>query len=98
MALIFEPLIGFCPKETRILRERVDTTEDGTKLVVLAVAAATDRTDVVVEWKRTGNPVTCDPDSRILVHSNRAPLETGLVADLLVGTMDMGAAAMRRRA
>ena len=98
MALIFEPLIGFRPKETRTLRERAETTEDGTKLIVLAVAAAPHRTDVVVEWERTGDPVTCAPDSRILVHSNRAPLENGLAADLLIGTTGMDAAAMSRRA
>jgi hypothetical protein len=98
VALVFDPLIGFRPAQTRTLREPAETTEDGTRLVVLAVAAAPHRTDVVVEWERTGDPATCPPDSRILVHSNRAPLENGLAADLVIGTTRVNATALSRRA
>ena len=96
--LVFVPLIGFRPAGTRVLRERAETTADGTRLMVRAVAAAPDRTDIVVEWERTGDPATCAPDSQLLVHSNLAPLEKGLRAALVVGTNRLSAITMRRRA
>src|SRR5712692_10779075 len=71
MALVFVPPIGFRPADTRTLRERVATTVDATELSVVALAAAPSRTDVIVEWNRTGNPAVCPPQSRILAHSNR---------------------------
>jgi hypothetical protein len=81
-----------------VLREPVETTADGTRLMVLAVAAAPDRTDVVIEWERTGDPATCQPDSQLLVHSNMAPLEKGLGAALVLGMDRLPALTMRRRA
>ena len=95
--LTFVPLIGFRPAGTRTLRERSTATTDGTTLTVLAVAAAADKTDVVVEWQRTGDPASCPPGSQVLAHSNHAPLERGLVAELAVGAARIGATAMRRR-
>ena len=98
MAIVFVPLIGFRPSATRTLRERAETTEDGTQLIVHRVAAAPDRTDVVVEWRRTGDPVSCPPDSKLLVHSNRAPLQNGLVAQIVTRGDSLDALAVRRRA
>jgi len=83
--LVFVPLIGFRPSGTRVLRERAETTANGTRLIVLATAAAPDRTDLVIEWERTGDPATCPPDSTLLTHSNMAPLENGLTAALVAG-------------
>ena len=98
VATVFVPLIGFRPGGTRTLSAQVETTEDATQLIVHRVAAAPDRTDVVVEWRRTGDPVTCPPDSKLLVHSNRAPLQNGLVAQIVTGGNSFDALAGRRRA
>jgi hypothetical protein len=95
--LVFIPLIGFRSVGTRTLREPVETTADGTRLMVLASAAAPDRTDVVVEWERTGDPATCPPNSQLLTYSNFAPLEKGVTAALAIGTSQRDATAMRRR-
>src|SRR5438309_948291 len=96
--LIFVPTIGFRPRETRTQRERAETSTSGTKLIVSAVAAAPDRTDVVIEWERTGDPADCPPDSRLLVYSNMAPLEHGVAVTLVAGRHRLGAITMRRRA
>lgn len=96
--LVFVPMVGFRPAGTRTLRDSAETTAAGTRLMVLAVAAAPDRTDVVIEWERTGDPATCPPDSRLLVHSNMTPLEKGLTATLASGTSRLNATSMRRRA
>jgi len=71
--LVFAPLIGFRPAGTRTLREPAETTADGTRLMVLAAAAAPDQTDVVIEWERTGDPATCPPDSQLLQSPCHAP-------------------------
>ena len=97
VAIVFVPLIGFRPGGTRTLRERIETTDDATQLIVHRVAAAPDRTDIVVEWRRTGDPVTCPPDSKLLVHSNRAPLQNGLIAQIVTGGNSLDALAVRRR-
>jgi hypothetical protein len=96
--LIFVPAIGFRPVGTRTLRERAETTANGTELAVLAVAAAPDRTDVVIEWELTGDPATCPPDSQLLTYSNSAPLGHGLTVTLAAGTRRLDALTMRRRA
>ena len=96
--LVFVPLIGFRPEGTRVLRERVETTANGTRLVVLAAAAAPDRTDIVIEWERTGDPATCPADSMLLTHTNGQPLERGLTVDLRVGANRVNAIRMARRA
>jgi hypothetical protein len=96
--LVFVPLIGFRPAGTRTLRAPAETTADGTRLIVLAAAAAPDRADLVLEWERTGSPATCPPGSQLLAHSNMAPLENGLIAALVVGTNRLPAITMRRRA
>ena len=70
---------------------------DGTRLTVLAAAASPDRTDVVVEWQRTGAPADCPPNSAVLSYSNSAPLEHGLAAELAVDAVRLNATAMRRR-
>jgi hypothetical protein len=96
--LVFVPRIGFRPAGTRVLRHPVETTADGTRLMVLSVAAAPDRTDLVIEWERRGDPASCSPDSQLLMHSNMAPLEKGLSAALVLGTNRLPAITMRRRA
>jgi hypothetical protein len=96
--LVFAPLIGFRPPGTRTLREPAETTVDGTRLIVLAAAAAPDRTDLMIEWERTGDPATCPPNSQLLVHTNMAPLEHGLEAELVVGSSRVKATTARRRA
>ena len=95
--LVFVPLIGFRPEGTRVLRERTETTANGTRLIVLAAAATPDRTDLVIEWERSGNPATCPPESKLLTHSNMAPLENGLTAALVAGASRLSAITMRRR-
>ena len=95
--LVFVPLIGFRPAGTRTLRAPAETTADGTRLMVRAAAATPDRTDVVIEWERTGDPATCPPGSQLLVHSNFAPLERGLTVALVIGTSRRDATVMRRR-
>lgn len=97
MTVVFVPLIGFRSARTRTLRERVETTEGGTGLVVHSIAAAPDRTDVVVEWQRIGDPAVCPPDSKVLVHSNRQPLDNGLAAEIATGATSVQAASMFRR-
>jgi hypothetical protein len=96
--LVFVPLIGFRPEGTRVLRERVETTANGTRLIVHAAAAAPERTDVVIEWERKGDPATCPPDSMLLTHTNSRPLEHGLTVDLVVGASRVSAIGMARRA
>ena len=96
--LVFVPLIGFRAAGTRILPERTETTADGTRLIVLAAAAAPGRTDVVIEWERSGDPASCPPDSKVLTHSNMKPLEHGLTAALVAGTSRVSATTMQRRA
>jgi hypothetical protein len=95
--LVFIPLIGFRPEGTRVLRERTETMANGTRLIVLAAAAAPDRTDVVIEWERSGDPATCPPDSKLLTHSNMTPLKNGLTAALVAGTSRLSATTMQRR-
>jgi hypothetical protein len=96
--LVFVPLIGFRPEGTLVLRKRTDTTANGTRLIVHAAAAAPDRTDVVVEWERTGDPATCPADSMLLTHTNSRPLEHGLSVELLIGASRVSATRMARRA
>jgi len=96
--LVFVPRIGFRAAGTRVLRERTEVTANGTRLIVLAAAAAPDRTDVVVEWERSGDPATCPADSMLLTHTNSQPLEHGLIVDILAGASRVGAIAMARRA
>jgi len=95
--LVFVPSVGFRPAGTRTLRERAEMTADGTKLAVLAVAAGPDGTDLLIEWERTGDPATCPPDSKLLVHSNFAPLQNGLAAELAIGTSRLKARWLERR-
>ena len=64
---------------------------------MLAAAAAPDRTDIVIEWERSGDPATCPPDSKVLTHTNMAPLENGLSVALVAGTSRLNATTMRRR-
>jgi hypothetical protein len=96
-SLVFLPDIGFRPGATRELVERAEVTEDGTRLIVLAVAAAPDKTEVLVEWERKGDPATCAPGSQLLVYSNRAPLEKGVSAELVAGATALHASAMAQR-
>jgi hypothetical protein len=98
VAPVFIPPIGFRPAGTRTLREPVGTTVDATQLSLVALAAAPGRTDVVIEWNRNGDPAVCSPESRILEHSNRTPLENGLAAELVIGANVLTAIAATRRA
>src|SRR5882762_955056 len=82
---------------TRTLVEGGEVTEDGTRLIVRAVAAAPDKTEVLVEWERTGNPAACAPGSHLLVHTTTAPLEKGLSAELVSGATTLKAFAMAQR-
>lgn len=95
MTLVFVPTIGFWPSGTRTLRERAETMEDDTRLTVLAAAAAPDRTEVRVEWDRTGDPVTCPPGSQILAPSD-APLDSSVTATLVIGTSRLDAITIAR--
>ncbi len=95
--LVYVPLIGFLPPGTRTLAKSAESTVDGTRLIVLAVAASPDRTDAVVEWERAGDPATCPPGSRILAYSVRAPLDEGVSASLLIGSKELTATAMTQR-
>ena len=97
-AHVFVPSIGFRRGTTRTLVERAETTEDGTRLIVRAVASAPDKTEVLVEWERTGNPAACAPGSQLLVHTNMAPLEKGIAAVLVAGATTVKANAMAQRA
>jgi len=96
VTLVFVPTIGFRPSSTRTLRERAETTEGGTRLIVLAVAAAPDTTEIRVEWERTGDPVTCPPDSWIFAPS-RAPLAGSVTAALVTGTGRLEAITITQR-
>jgi len=96
-AHVFVPSIGFRRGTTRTLVERAETTEDGTRLIVLAVAAAPDKTEMLIEWERTGDPATCAPGSQLLVYSNMAPLEKGLSAVLVAGGVPLNAMTMAQR-
>jgi hypothetical protein len=67
-------------------------------LIVLAVAAAPDKTEVLVEWERTGDPVTCAPGSQLFIYSNASPLEKGTAAALVAGATSLKAIGMAQRA
>ena len=95
--LVFAPLIGFRRAGTRTLREAAETTADGTRLMVLAAAAAPDRTDLVIEWERLGDPAACPPGSQLLMYSNFAPMEKGVTAALVTGASRRDATTMKRR-
>jgi hypothetical protein len=94
---VFVPAIGFRPAATRMLVERAEVTEDGTRLVVLAVAASPDKTELLVEWERKGNPATCAPGSQLLAYRNVAPLENGTAAALVAGGAKLDAITMAQR-
>lgn len=55
---MFVPTIGFRPCGTRTLLERAETAADGIHLAVLAVAATTEHTELIVEWEWQGDPIT----------------------------------------
>jgi len=95
--LVFVPLIGFRPAGTRTLRAPRETATDGTRLMVHAAAASPDRSDVVVEWQRKGDPATCPPGSTVLNYAHSAPLEHGLAAELAMDAFRLNATTMRRR-
>ena len=82
--LVFVPTIGFRPLGTRTLREPAQTVEDDVYLSVLVIAAAPDRTDILVEWEWTPNAATCPPIVASLM--SREPLERTLTAAVMIGT------------
>lgn len=96
--LVFVPTIGFRPGPARTLAHRGEVTAERTRLIVLAVAAGPDKTDVLVEWERSGDPVTCAPGSQLLMYSNMSPLDKGTVAALVAGATTLKANAMAQRA
>lgn len=97
MALVFVPTVGFRASRTRTLRQRAETIEDGTRLAVLAAAAATDRTEVRVEWERTGDPVSCPPDSQIFALRD-VPWDGKIAAALVIGGSHLDVITIARRA
>src|SRR5439155_8455506 len=82
--LVFVPTIGFRPLGTRTLREPAQTAEDDVRLSVLVVAAAPDRTDILVEWEWTPRAATCPAIVASLM--SREPLERTLTAAVVIGT------------
>jgi hypothetical protein len=98
--IVFVPTIGFRPSGTRTLRERAETTKAGTRLVVQAAAAAPEGTEIRVEWERTGDPVTCRPDSRLLAPSRapaHAPLDESVTATLVTASGRLEAITIAQR-
>jgi hypothetical protein len=85
-ALVFVPELGFRPVGTRVLQKRAEACVDGTWLRILSVAAAPDRTEVLLEWEPPEKPE--GPDNWVLridrsgVHE-RPPAE--LAAALVAG-------------
>jgi hypothetical protein len=84
--LVFVPTIGFRAAGTRLLPEPVDTVEDGTRLTLLAVAAAPDRTDLRVEWKWLGDAANCSPRLHILAWTPSQSFDASVTAGLVVGS------------
>jgi len=73
---VFIPRIGVRAAGPRTLTEPRETFAHETRLTLLAVAAAVDRTDVVVEWERDG--ATCTADTRLVAalrHDDHSPLD-----------------------
>lgn len=96
--LVFVPRIGFRPASTRTLAEPRETFANETRLTLLAVAAAADRTDVVVEWER--DPTTCEPGSQVIAalrHSEQKPLDR-MTVTLDDGRSELKAIASARHA
>src|SRR6266542_2324779 len=52
MSPVFVPAIGFCPDGTRTLPESAEVEAHGTRLLVVALAAAPDRTDLIAQWEQ----------------------------------------------
>ena len=74
--LVYVPRIGFRPVGTAALTKPRETFAHETRLTLVAVAAATDRVDLVVEWER--DPAACGPDLQVVAalrHSERRPLD-----------------------
>ena len=92
--LVFVPALGFRPGTTRTLLERAETSRDDTHLVVLAVAASTEKTEVLVEWERTQDPATCTWTGP----SMEAPPDLTLTAKLVAGDIELEATTMIRKA
>lgn len=88
--LVFVPRIGFRPAGTRMLTEPRETFAHETRLTLLAVAAAPDRTDVVVEWER--DSATCTADTQLVAafrYKEHEPL------DWMTITLDTGASEVK---
>ena len=92
--LVFVPAIGFRPRSTRTLLERAETSRDDTHLVILAVAASTEKTEVLVEWERTMDAATCLPTQPTI----EAPPDLTLTAALLADHHALEATTMIRKA
>jgi hypothetical protein len=94
LPLVFVPLIGFRPAGTRMLREPAETIVDGTRLRVLGLAASPQRTELLIEWERAGDPVVCPPGSQLLSYQARAPLDNGVTVELATGSTRLSAVTM----
>ena len=92
--LVFVPALGFRPGSTRTLLERSETSSDDTHLVVLAVAASAEQTEVLVEWERTQDPATCTWTAP----SMEAPPDLTLTAKLVTDDLEFEARTMIRTA
>jgi hypothetical protein len=92
--LVFVPALGFRPVGTRTLLERAETSRDDTHLVILAVAASTVKTDLLVEWERTQDAATCTWTGP----SIEAPPDLTLTATLVANEVELEAKTMIRKA
>jgi hypothetical protein len=92
--LVFVPAFGFRPGSTRTLLERAETSRDDTHLVVLAVAASAEKTEVLVEWERTQDPATCPWTGP----SMETPPDLPLTAKLVTDDLEFEARTMIRKA
>jgi len=82
MSPVFVPEIGFCPDGTRTLPESAEVEAHGTRLLVVALAAAPDRTDLIAQWEQA--EAECAPF--LTYRSAGAPPNLGLTAVLLADT------------
>lgn len=94
--LVFVPDIGFRPTGTRAQTSFTQATAHETRLRVLAVAAAPDRTDVVVEWERPHERGTCPPIVAAL--ASREPMSGIFTATITSGATRLTATSMTRGA
>jgi hypothetical protein len=92
--VVFVPTLGFRPGKTRTLLERAETSKDDTHLVILAVAASAEKTEMLVEWERTADAALCQGPANPL----EAPPDLPLTATLVTNGSQLEATSMIRKA